>query len=161
MKHHFSSRVALADDAKHRLCSTLNVNLATAIDLQYQVKQAHWNIKGPQFFARHELFDGLADRLRGFVDEFAERVSTLGGYAGGTIRLAAQGSKVPEYDLEAVDGRRHIQALAAQYALYGKALRQGIEEAETHNDPVTADLYTEALRSAELDMWFLDSHLQT
>ena len=27
------------------------------------------------------------------------------------------------------------------------------------NDPATDDLYTEVLRGTELDMWFLESHL--
>ncbi len=38
----------------------LNQHLATLIDLKLQAKQAHWNVKGPQFIALHELFDKVA-----------------------------------------------------------------------------------------------------
>lgn len=159
MTQRFQSHVALADNVKQDLVASLNVALATTIDLSYQVKQAHWNIKGPQFFARHELFDKLAQRLRGASDELAERAATLGGYAEGTVRLSAKMSKLPEYDLKASDGRAHIKALVDRYAVYAKTLREGIEDADEKGDPITADLYTEVARAAELDMWFLESHI--
>jgi starvation-inducible DNA-binding protein len=63
MTIHHSSHVTLADDVKSALIETLNASLATAVDLTFQVEQAHWNIKGPSFFTRHELFDNLADHL--------------------------------------------------------------------------------------------------
>lgn len=159
MTNRFPSHVALTDETKLQLSENLNSVLATTIDLQLQVKQAHWNIKGPQFFARHELFDKLAERLADTADMVAERAATLGAYATGTVRLSAEKSAIPEYDLRAVDGRMHMKALVDQFATYTKTLRSGIEKAEAKQDPVTADLYTEALRAAELDMWFLESHL--
>jgi hypothetical protein len=33
----------------------LNQRLASAVDLQMQMKQAHWNVKGPNFIGLHEL----------------------------------------------------------------------------------------------------------
>lgn len=159
MTQRFQSHVALADNIKQELVASLNVALATSIDLGYQVKQAHWNIKGPQFVARHELFDKLAQRVRGASDQLAERAATLGGYAEGTVRLTSKASKLPEYDLKASDGRAHIKALVDRYAVYTKTLRGFLEEAVEKGDPITADLYTEVARTAELDMWFLESHI--
>ncbi len=123
------------------------------------MKQAHWNIKGPQFVARHELFDSLAGRLLDHADVVAERASTLGGYAMGTVRQSAEHSKLPEYDLRAVDGKHHIRALVDRYSDYNRLIRTAVGEAQEHKDPATEDLYTEILRGAELDMWFLESHV--
>ncbi len=75
MQTKFTSHVALPDDAKEALVRTLNTALATTNDLHSQVKQAHWNIKGAHFFARHELFDTMAGRLR----DFAGHVTFLEG----------------------------------------------------------------------------------
>jgi starvation-inducible DNA-binding protein len=155
----FNSHVALPDDTKETLVRTLNTALGTTNDLYSQVKQAHWNIKGPQFFARHELFDTMAGRLRDFADDIAERATTLGGYAAGTTRLSASESTLPEYDLRAVDGKQHIKVLVDRFSDYTKFIRKAIEEASEQADPATEDLYTEILRGTELDMWFLESHL--
>lgn len=159
MTTQFNSHVSLPEGAKTVLVDTLNTALATTTDLYSQVKQAHWNIKGPQFFARHELFDKLAARLRDSGDLIAERAATLGGYARGTVRLSSEDSRLPEYDLRAVDGKQHIKALVDRYSDYTGFMRAAIEEAAEHKDPATEDLYTEILRATELDMWFLDSHL--
>ena len=155
----FTNHVALPDGAKETLVGTLNIALATTNDLYSQVKQAHWNIKGPQFFARHELFDSMAGRLRDYADAVAERATTMGGYATGTTRLSASASKLPEYDLRAVDGKQHIKVLVDRFSEYTKFVRRAIAEASENNDPATEDLYTEILRGTELDMWFLESHL--
>lgn len=157
----FPSRVALEPGARGRLIDTLNVALATGIDLTMQVKQAHWNIKGPQFFARHELFDKLAKRLRKITDELAERAATLGGYAKGTVRLSSSLSTLPEYDLAASDGRQHVKVLVDRFAAFAELLRVATREAEKLEDAATVDLYAGALRGVELDLWFLESHLHS
>ena len=59
----------------------LNRNLASAIDLERQAKQAHWNVKRPNFIALHELFDKVAEAAEEFSDLLAERVTALGGTA--------------------------------------------------------------------------------
>jgi len=159
MTTRFTNHVSLPENAKTALVDTLNAALATTLDLHSQVKQAHWNIKGPQFFARHELFDTMAVRLRDFADVIAERATTLGGYANGTSRLSAERSKLPEYDLRAVDGKHHIKVLVDRFSDYTAFIRTAIRDAADNNDPATEDLFTEILRGTELDMWFLESHL--
>ncbi len=160
MTQNVATHVPLPAAAREKLVNDLNSVLATTLDLNMQVKQAHWNIKGPQFFARHELFDKLAAPLRDAADTVAERASTLGGYAQGTARLTSLGSALPEYDLTARDGRQHIEALVDRFTTYATELRKYTARAEDLGDPVTVDVLTEVLREAELGLWFLESHLQ-
>ncbi len=87
--------------------------MATSLDLKTQAKQAHWNVKGLDFYQLHELFDTLAGELEGYVDMVAERITALGGTAMGTARIAANESLIPEYPFDSVDGIEHIQALAS------------------------------------------------
>jgi starvation-inducible DNA-binding protein len=156
----FTNHVSLPEETKTKLIDTLNTVLATTSDLRSQVKQAHWNIKGPQFFARHELFDNLAAKLLDYTDVIAERAATLGGYATGAVRLSAARSQLPEYDLRVVDGKHHIRTLVDRYSEYNRLVRRAVQEAGEHNDPAMEDLYTEVLRATELDMWFLESHVE-
>src|SRR6266436_1912006 len=66
------------------LVEILNQRLADIIDLQTQLKQAHWNVKGPHFIGLHELFDKIAEDVESYVDMIAERVVQMGGIAKGT-----------------------------------------------------------------------------
>ncbi len=61
----YPSPSKLPEDARRRLCETLNARLADGLDLHSQIKVAHWNIKGPQFPALHPLFETFA--VRGVV----------------------------------------------------------------------------------------------
>ena len=59
----FSTRNDLQRDVRGRMIELLNQQLADTFDLYSQAKQAHWNVKGAQFFQLHELFDRLAEEL--------------------------------------------------------------------------------------------------
>lgn len=156
----FANRINLDPTAKEQLIRTMNLGLGTALDLRSQIKQAHWNIKGAQFVARHELFDDLADHTAKWADDLAERAVTLGGYATGTMRLAADISRIPEYDLSAVDGNAHVKTLADRYGRFCALLREMVGEVERVKDPGTEDLLTGMLKEAEKDLWFLEAHVQ-
>ena len=156
----FRTHVSLPADLRTVLVDGLNVTLAATLDLSSQVKQAHWNVRGEQFFARHVMFDRLYPRLVGWTDQIAERVAQLGGYAEGTVRCAAAASLLKEHDLRAVLGAEHVRSLTDQYATLAALVRMRITTLEGSPEPVTVDLYTEVLRGLELDLWFLESHLE-
>ena len=88
-----NTKIDLSKDAREKLIELLNSRLADASDLKSQAKQAHWNVKGMSFIALHELFDAIATAVEAHIDLIAERITTLGGTAMGTVRLAAQNSK--------------------------------------------------------------------
>ena len=153
----FTTHVALTEATRESVTTKLNLHLANTLDLHSQVKQAHWTLKGPQFFARHELFDEVADRLRAQADDIAERVSTLGGYPRGTVRMAAEGSTITPCDTGTVAGGRLIKALVDRFAQHATTVREMLGKVEGE-DPASADMLTEQLRAVELDLWFFESH---
>ena len=79
----------ISPDRRSELVTLMNQRLADAVDLQLQMKQAHWNVKGPNFIALHHLFDEVEADVRDYVDLIAERVVQLGGTAEGTVRISA------------------------------------------------------------------------
>lgn len=156
----YPSRIDLAAETRATVSGLLNQTLATTLDLKTQVKQAHWNVKGMDFYQLHELFDELATELEEYIDLVAERVTALGGLPEGTARTAARDSILPEYPLDIVDGKAHIEALVDRYAPYAKHLRAAIDESANLGDADTADLYTEISRDIDKRLWFLEAHLQ-
>ncbi len=79
--------------------------------LKTQVKQAHWNVKGMDFYQLHLLFDEMATELEEYIDLVAERVTALGGLAVGTARTARD-SILPEFPFDILDGKEYVTALA-------------------------------------------------
>ncbi|HEU0122830.1 MAG TPA: DNA starvation/stationary phase protection protein Dps [Bryobacteraceae bacterium] len=146
---------------REKLVTLLNARLADATDLKSQVKQAHWNLKGPQFLQLHELFDDIAGQLETQIDDIAERAVQLGGVAQGTIRLAAKASSLSEYPSGLTDGLAHAAAVADQLAAFGAALREAIDKADKLGDADTADMFTGFSRAADKNLWFVEAHLQS
>lgn len=154
------TRNNLPATVREQIVPLLNARLADASDLKSQVKQAHWNVKGPHFFQLHELFDEIAGRVDAQIDDIAERAVQLGGTALGTVRLAAAASTLPEYPAGLTDGLAHAAAIADRLAAYGAALRSAIDESAAIGDADTADMFTGFSREADKDLWFVESHLQ-
>jgi starvation-inducible DNA-binding protein len=156
----YKTKIDLSDKVRRNVVVILNDRLAEAIDLQSQVKQAHWNVKGPHFIALHELFDKISDVVLQQIDEIAERVTSLGGTAEGTVEVAARRSKLKNYPLSITSGRDHLLYLSTQVATFGKAVRSAIDDAEELGDKNTADLFTGISRQLDKYLWFLEAHLQ-
>jgi starvation-inducible DNA-binding protein len=155
-----NTKIDLTKDAREKLIALLNSRLADASDLKSQAKQAHWNVKGMSFIALHELFDSVATAVDGHVDLIAERITTLGGTAMGTVRLAAANSSLSEYPHEITDGGAHVDALSRALADFGKAVRKGIDAATDLGDQDTADIFTEVSREIDKQLWFVEAHIQ-
>ena len=155
-----NTKIDLAKGKREKVINILNQSLADAMDMKSQAKQAHWNVKGPNFIALHELFDQAATEIETHVDEIAERITSLGGTAMGTVRIAAETSSLSQYPLEISDGTAHVDALSTALADFGKKVRKNIDETDEIGDKDTADLYTGISRSIDKLLWFVEAHNQ-
>jgi starvation-inducible DNA-binding protein len=146
--------------SRSELNALMNQRLADAIDLQMQMKQAHWNVKGPSFIGLHELFDEVSEAVESYVDMIAERIVQLGGIAEGTVRVAATRSRLDEYPLSIAEGLAHVEAVARALSTFGREVRNTISEANELTDADTADLFTEISRGIDKWLWFVEAHSQ-
>ncbi len=149
----------LAEKVRTQAAALLNARLADAIDLQLQSKQAHWNVKGPQFISLHELFDQVHGVALAAVDLLAERAVQLGATALGTVQVVASRSTLKPYSTEIVDGRSHLEALSNALADLGAKVRAAIDECASLGDQDSADVFTEISRSLDKQLWFVEAHL--
>ena len=123
-----------------------------------QLKQAHWNVRGPTFIAVHELFDKVAGEAESYSDLLAERAAGLGAVAEGTVQVAAERSFLVPYPLRIADEKEHIFAVAATLAAFGQSAREAIGQSATIGDADTADLFTEISRGVDHQLWLVESH---
>ena len=156
----FATKIDLSPDVRAQAIAILNQQLADTFDLYSQTKQAHWNVKGKDFYQLHLLFDSLAAGVLDHVDTIAERATALGGTALGTARMSADNSTLPEYPVDAVEGRQHVEALAARFAAVANSSRAAIDKADELGDANTADLFTQVSRELDKNLWFIEAHIQ-
>lgn len=154
------TKIDISKEKREQIVSILNQRLADAIDLKSQAKQAHWNVKGMNFIALHELFDQVSTEVETHIDDIAERITTLGGTAMGTVRVASQTSSLNEYPLEITDGAAHVDALSTALADFGKKVRADIDATDELGDADTADLFTGISRAIDKLLWFVEAHQQ-
>ncbi|HEY9305897.1 MAG TPA: DNA starvation/stationary phase protection protein, partial [Mycobacterium sp.] len=67
-----------------KVAGLLQKQLSTYNDLHLTLKHVHWNVVGPNFIGVHEMIDPQVELVRGYADEVAERIATLGGSPQGT-----------------------------------------------------------------------------
>lgn len=156
----FPTRIDLPEAIRGKVVDLLNQNLADVLDLGLQAKQAHWNVKGPQFIALHELFDKFAEELEEFSDDIAERAVALGGTALGTSEVIFKQSRLRAYPTNLAAGSAHVAALANALAQFGKSARAAMDEATRLGDADTADLFTGISRGVDKLLWLVEAHLQ-
>ena len=151
----------LPEATRSKLVELLNARLSDAIDLQTQCKQAHWNVKGPNFIALHKLFDEVNEDVEEYVDSLAERAVQLGGLAEGTARTVAKRSALADYPSKAISGRDHADALSSALSAFGKSAREAIDKSTELRDADTADLFTEISRGVDKWLWMVEAHLES
>ena len=156
----FPTSIYLEDDVRQQMIEILNQHLADTSDLYSQVKQAHWNVKGQEFFQLHKMFDELAEEIEPFIDEIAERVTALGGYATGTVRMAAESSRLEEFPTDCTLGLDVVRVVTERYATFCGNTHEAIDTTDEAGDPATADLLTDLSRVADKHLYFLEAHLQ-
>ncbi len=150
----------LKSNAKKVSTEILNARLADAIDLALITKQAHWNIKGPQFIAIHEMLDMFRTDIDVHVDTIAERVVQIGGTALGTSQTVVKASPLKPYPTDIYAVHDHLVALIERYGDVANLLRKSIKDADDAGDDDTADIFTAASRALDKALWFLEAHVQ-
>jgi starvation-inducible DNA-binding protein len=150
----------LSANAKSVSIGVLNARLADSIDLALLTKQAHWNIKGPQFIALHEMIDGFRTDLDEHVDTMAERVVQLGGTALGPTQTVAKATTLAPYPTDIHKTKDHLAALIDRYGKVANAVRKAIDETDNAGDVDTSDLFTAYSRALDKQLWFLEAHVQ-
>jgi starvation-inducible DNA-binding protein len=143
--------------AREASVALLNQMLADLGDLYSQTKQAHWNVRGKNFYSHHLLFDAVAETAEAHWDDVAERAIQLGGYARGTSRMTAKATSLPEWPEDLATEAEFVKALTERFTLVANSIRAAIDASGKLGDADTADLFTEISRELDKSLWMLEA----
>ena len=157
-KLHYTVPGMSQSDAE-RVVDLLQSRLHACNDLHLTLKHVHWNVVGPHFIAVHEMLDPQVEAVRGFADDLAERIATLGGSPVGTPGALVQARDWDEYSIGRATTQEHLGALDLVYQGVISSYRDGIKELGDL-DPVTEDMFIGQTEQLELFHWFVRAHLE-
>ena len=156
----YKTKNRIPEANRAQIIEVLNACLATCLDGVLNSKQAHWNVKGPNFISLHELFDEIYASFGEYADLVAERVVQLGGIAEGTVQFVAKKSALKAYPVSIADGHSHVEYLSDTLAATAVQIRKGIDACTEMKDADAADILTEISRGIDKHLWFVEAHLQ-
>lgn len=149
----------LSTDEGERIAALLQDRLNAYNDLHLTLKHIHWNVVGPNFISVHEMLDPQVEAVRGFADDVAERIATLGSSALGTPGTIVKQRSWDDYSIGRATAIEHLGALDLVYVGVIGDTRKAIDEIGKI-DPVTEDLLIGQSGQLELFHWFVRAHLE-
>lgn len=121
-------------------------------------KQAHWNVRGANFIAIHELLDQIVDHAQAGADQAAERIVALGlpiDARLGTVADKIAPTAVPAGFTPWEDITRAV--IADLDAVIADA-KTAIDELDEH-DLTSQDIVIGIMEQLQKDRWFLIAHI--
>ncbi|GAA4791151.1 DNA starvation/stationary phase protection protein [Streptomyces ziwulingensis] len=152
--------VALSMEARLYSCQRINKILADTRILHDLYKKHHWLMRGATFYQLHLLMDKHAGEQLALIDTLAERVQTLGGVALGDPRHVAEITTVPRPPDGVEEVPVMLSRLLEAHELILIECHDAAARTQEMGDDGTNDvLVSDAIRTNELQAWFLAEHL--
>ena len=149
----------LTDKQGAQVAELLQKQLSTYNDLHLTLKHVHWNVVGPNFIGVHEMIDPQVKLVRGYADEVAERIATLGASPKGTPGAIIKDRTWDDYSVGRDTVQAHLAALDLVYTGIIEDIRKAIAETE-ELDPVSQDILIGQAAELEKFQWFVRAHLE-
>lgn len=146
--------IGISDASREQSVKALKRVLGETYALYSKTHGYHWNVTGPNFQSLHTMFMTQYTELWNALDEIAERIRALGAFApGASAELLEFATIGPDNGVP--DAPDMVANLAKGHETLARAIRDGIESAETAGDDVTVDLLTQRATIADKTAWML------
>jgi len=138
----------------------LGIVLADEFLLYTKTRNAHWNVEGPDFYAKHTFFEKQYEQLDETMDDVAERMRELGHYAPATLKQFLSLTRLSEISRSKNDSHGFVKELLLDHESIIIHLRENINHiANDLSDIGTSDFLTALLETHEKMAWMLRAHL--
>lgn len=144
--------------AETNLTTQLNQLVSTWSVLYTKLHNYHWYVNGPSFFTLHTKFEELYNEVTLTLDEYAERILSLGNKPSATLKEHLTLSLIEEATgNETVE--EMVQVIVEDFTTIMKAINKAMKTASEMGDDRTEDLLNATYQSLEKHTWMLKAFL--
>jgi starvation-inducible DNA-binding protein len=155
-----STTIGIKPEHSIAVASELSKLLADEVVLYMKTRNAHWNVAGADFYAKHKFFEDQYEQLDEIMDDVAERIRSVGHYAPATLKTYLQLTHLSEMTRENNDSLGYIKELLQDHEAIVMQLRGNINRFATEwQDAGTSDFITGLMEQHEKMAWMLRAHL--
>ena len=146
------------DAQREAVARELSKVLADSYAIYLKTHGYHWNVRGPEFFSLHGLFQQQYTEIWGALDDIAERIRALGELAPQSASAFGNLTSIHDGDAEK-SANDMLAELIRDHGVVVRTARQALKVAEEAGDESTVDLMTQRLAAHEKAAWMLRSSL--
>ena len=155
------ANIGITEKNRQSVAIELSKILADEYVLYTKTRNAHWNVEGPDFHAKHLFFESQYGQLEEIIDNVAERIRAIGHYAPATLKSMLELTHLTEETRAKNDSIGFITELLSDHESIIIHLRENINLfANELSDLGTSDFITGLMEDHEKMAWFLRSHLK-
>jgi starvation-inducible DNA-binding protein len=80
----------------NQLIQLSKIAFASEFSFYLKAHQFHWNVEGEDFLQYHDLFGKIYEEVYNSIDDFAEKIRSLGSYVPGSYTRYSMLSKIKD-----------------------------------------------------------------
>jgi starvation-inducible DNA-binding protein len=150
--------VGLNEQSRQAISDGLYRVLADTYAIYLKTQNFHWNVRGPEFYSLHLLFEKQYEELADAVDEIAERIRALGFYVDASFSGFKETTSIKD-ESKVLNTREMLTSLIEGHEAWIRNARKVAEIGDEDLDFATVDMLGRHLGAHEKMAWFLRSQL--
>ena len=135
--------------------------IAFASEFSFYIKthSFHWNVEGQDFYEYHKLFELIYDEVYGSIDDFAEKIRSLGAYIPVSLHNLNLLTKVDDEDSVPSKDEMVAELLMDNEKML-KILKMTYDAAEAEGQHGFSNFLAERMDAHSKHGWFLRSSMK-
>lgn len=135
------------------------VAFASEFSFYLKAHQFHWNVEGMFFESLHSLFGKIYEEVYDSIDDFAEKIRSLGTYMPGSYTRFSMLTQI-EDETQMLDGKQMVQELLVDNEKMKVIFKKLFEVAEAEGEHGFSDFVASRIDAHDKHGWMLKATLK-
>jgi starvation-inducible DNA-binding protein len=136
------------------------VAFASEFSFYLKAHNFHWNITGPDFLEYHDLFGKIYEEVYGAIDDFAEKIRSLGTFVPASLQRFSMLTQVDD-ETEILDQNSMLMELAQDNEKMIKLFKMVYDAAEKYGEHGFSNFLAERMDAHRKHGWMLKASMQS